>query len=129
MRRAALGVVLLGLMASACASPRNALGAGSTACFRVIPVAVGEVNHIGRLVGVREVNAAKLAKRRPEFARLGSQNLCLFAFQGTYRPGEVPGAIPPPPGRFALVAVNPSSGTMVGAFVLPRLPFRFRHPI
>jgi hypothetical protein len=129
MRRWVLGVVLLALLASACASPRNALGAGSTACFKVIPVAVREVNHIGRLVGVREVNASKLAKRRPEFARLGSHNVCLFAFQGTYRPGDVPGASPPPPGRFAVVAVNPSDGTMVGAFVLAQLPFRFRHPI
>lgn len=129
MRRSALGVVLAALLASACASPRNALGAGSTACFRAIPVAIREVNHIGKLVGVREVNASKLARRRPEFARLGSHNLCLFAFQGTYRPGDVPGAIPPPPGRFAVVAVNPSNDVMVGAFVLGRLPFRFRHPV
>ena len=124
-----LSLVLAGGLAGACANPRNGLGTGTTVCFKAIPPAVEAVHHEGRLVGVREVSNPGLARRHPVFTRLGTEKLCLLAFQGTYRAGDLPGAKPPAPGQFAVVAVDPASAKVAGVFVFKRLPLRFRHSV
>ncbi len=129
MRRLAGVTLVAGLLLAGCASPRNSLGAGSTACFKAIPPALKQVNSKGTLQGVREVDAARLAQRRPELARLGKEHLCLVAFRADYRPGDVPGAAPPGPGRYAVIAVDSRTGEVVASFVTETLPIRFRHQL
>jgi hypothetical protein len=112
-----------------CAAPRNSLGAGSTACFKAIPPAVAEVGHRGSLLGVRQVNAARLARRRPEFARFGNEDLCLVAFRGNFQPDEFPTTASARPGRYAIVAVDSRRARVVATYILDKLPLRFRHPV
>ena len=122
-------LVAAALLLVSCAGPRNSLGAGSTACFKAIPPAVSAVGRKGSLVGVRQVNAARLAHRRPEFARFDNENLCLVAFRGDFQPGDVPGASDAQPGRYAVVAVDSRRDAVVATYVLDHLPLRFRHGV
>jgi hypothetical protein len=129
MRRTVLTVLLAAALASlASCTPRNSLGTGSTACIKAIPVAAAEVHHKGRPEGVRTVSAASLAKRIPEVAPLGRQTVCLVAFSDDFQPGDVTHAKVQRAGRYALVVVD-SHQRVVAAFVLDRLPLRFRHQI
>jgi hypothetical protein len=129
MRRTTFTVLLAAAVASlASCTPRNSLGTGSTACIKAIPVAADEVHHKGRPEGVRTVSAASLAKRIPEVAPLGKQTVCLVAFSDDFRPGDVTHAKVQRAGRYALVVVD-SHQRVVVAFVLDRLPLRFRHQI
>ena len=129
MRRTLVAVLLAAAVASlASCTPRNSLGTGSTACIKAIPVAADEVHHKGRPEGVRTVSAASLAKRIPEVAPLGKQTVCLVAFSDDFRPGDVTHAKVQRAGRYALVVVD-SHQRVVVAFVLDRLPLRFRHQI
>ncbi|HLI57115.1 MAG TPA: hypothetical protein VKY26_08815 [Actinomycetota bacterium] len=122
---AAVAAALLG----GCAAPRNSLGAGSTACFKALPPAFTAVGRQGRYLGVRQVSAATLAKRRPEFAALGTETICVVAFEGTYPPGSVKGAAPSRSGKYALVAIDAKTGKEVGAAVVAKLPLRFVHSL
>jgi hypothetical protein len=127
MRRTLVIVLLAAAVASlASCTPRNSLGTGSTACIQAIPVAAAEVHHKGRPEGVRTARAASLAQRIPEVAPLGKQTVCLVAFSDDFRPGDVTHAKVQRAGRYALVVVD-SHQKVVAAFVLDRLPLRFRH--
>jgi hypothetical protein len=109
-------------------TPHNALGTGSTACIRAIPVATDEVHHKGKPEGVREVSAASLASRITEVAPLGKQTVCLVAFSDTFQAGDVTHAKVQRAGRYALVVVDHDQKVVV-SFVLDRLPLRFRHQV
>jgi hypothetical protein len=126
-RGLALVLVMCALVLAACASPRNDLGSGSTACFKALPAAVTAVGHQGRYLGVRQVSAASLAKRHPEFASLGKETICVVAFQGTFGPGSVKEASPGVSGTYALVAVDAKTAKEVAAVITSRLPLRFAH--
>jgi hypothetical protein len=127
MRRTLVTVLLAAAVAwLASCTPRNSLGTGSTACIQAIPVAAAEVHHKGRPEGVRTARAASLAQRIPEVAPLGKQTVCLVAFSDDFRPGDVTHAKVQRAGRYALVVVD-SHQKVVAAFVLDRLPLRFRH--
>lgn len=131
-RRAATvlaATVLAATVLAGCAGPRNSLGAGSTACFKALPPAFAAVGPQGRYLGVREVAASQLAKQEPEFAGLGSETICLVAFEGSYAPGSVKGAASTPSGKYALVAIDAKTDEEVGAAVVATLPLRFRHPV
>ncbi|HWD08086.1 MAG TPA: hypothetical protein VHA57_03220 [Actinomycetota bacterium] len=125
---AALALVsVLGL--SGCAGPRNSLGPSSTACFKALPPAFDAVGRQGHYAGVRQVSAATLAKRRPEFAGLGKETICVVAFRGNYPPGSVKGAPANRSGEYALVAIDAKTDKEVGATIVAKLPLRFQHPI
>jgi hypothetical protein len=129
MRRTVVAVVLAAAVASlASCTPRNSLGTGSTACVKAIPVAAADVHHKGRPEGVRTVRAASLANRIPEVAPLGRQTVCLVAYSDDFQPGDVTHAKVQQAGRYALVVVD-SHQRVVVAFVLDRLPLRFRHQV
>ena len=126
MRRTVVAALLAAALALPACTPRNSLGTGSTACIQAIPVAAAEVHHKGRPEGVRTARAASLAQRIPEVAPLGKQTVCLVAFSDDFRPGDVTHAKVQRAGRYALVVVD-SHQKVVAAFVLDRLPLRFRH--
>jgi hypothetical protein len=124
-------MVIAGLVvASACAGPRNTLGTAASACFRALPSAKDAVHRKGKLVGVRRVDTDSLQRRIPNdptLATLPDRQLCVFAFKGSFRPGDVPQATNRSQGPYAIVALTSQHPKVVAAFVLTRLPTRFRH--
>jgi len=134
MRRASFAVfgvaTAIGVAVSGCAGGRNSLGTGASACFRALPAARDTVHNKGRLVGVRRVSADTLRSHLPADAAMATvpdQELCVFAFDGTYDPGSVTGAPNTKSGHFAIVAVGSKQPTVVAAAVVDQLPTRFRH--
>jgi hypothetical protein len=134
MRRTGAAVVglaiAIGIGAAGCAGGKNSLGTGASACFRALPAARGVVHDKGRLVGVRRVSADTLRSHFPgdtAMATLPDQELCVFAFDGTYEPGSVTGAPNTTSGHFAIVVVGSKQPTVVAAAVVDDLPTRFRH--
>jgi hypothetical protein len=124
------GVLTIGLAASGCAGGRNSLGTGASACFRALPAARDAVHDKGRLVGVRRVTAETLRSHLPAdaaMATLPDQELCVFAFDGSYDPGSVTGASNTKNGHFAIVAVGSRQPSVVAVTVVDELPTRFRH--
>lgn len=122
-------VVALGV-SYGCAGGRISLGTGANACFRALPTAQDVVHHKGRLVGVRRVNTSTLRARLPNgpTSTLPPQEVCAFAFDGSYPPGSVTGARNPAAARYAVVDVSYNHpDTVVFVFTVDRLPTRFRH--
>jgi hypothetical protein len=129
MRRTIVSLLLAAALSSLVACmPRNSLGTSSTACIKAIQVAAAEVHHKGNPEGVRTVRAASVAKRIPEVAPLGRQDVCLVAFSDDFQPGDVTHAKVQRAGRYALVCVD-SRQRVVVSFVVDRLPLRFRHQV
>jgi len=131
MRRslvAAVMAVLAAVMMLAGCTPRNNLGTASSECIKAIPAATNDVHHKGKPEGVRVVMASRLASRLPRVAPLGTQRVCLVAFSGDFQPGDVTSAAVQRAGHFAVVVVD-TKGKVLDAYVLDRLPLRFRHPI
>jgi hypothetical protein len=118
------------LAAGACAGGRISLGTDASACFRDLPPANDAVHTKGKLVGVRREGAATLRARLPHdttLATLPDQDLCVFAFTGTYPAGSVTGAHNTVPRHYAIVAVGTKNTEVVAAFVSDQLPTRFKH--
>jgi hypothetical protein len=122
-------VAVLTATSYGCAGGRISLGTGANACFRALPTAQDVVHHQGRLVGVRRFNTSTLRARLPNgSSTLPPQDVCAFAFDGSYPPGSVTGAHNPAPARYAIVDVSYNHpDTVVAAFTVDHLPTRFRH--
>jgi hypothetical protein len=127
MRRALLAAALL---LTACAGPRNGLNTPASTCFRGLPAAEAAVGGgKARLVGVRRIERGPLVAKVPQAARLQAPSVCLVAYRGPFGPGDVPGADPPGPGTYALVALDDRSFLPLATFVLDGLPVRFQHNV
>jgi hypothetical protein len=134
MRRHSVAAVGLAVALAAagvgCAGRSDSLGTNAGACFRALPPAEAVVHRKGRLVGVRRIDTDTLRARLPQnstVASLPSEDLCVFAFGGTYPPGSVTGAKNTTSGHYAMVAVGTVHPTVVAVFVVNTLPTRFRH--
>ena len=131
MRRTLAAIaVTLTVLAASCAGARNSLGTDANSCFRALPPAKNAVHGKGRLLGVRRVSTAELRQRIPNDTRLTAlpdQDLCVFAFQGTYDSTQVIGASGQATGPYAVVAVTTKRPALVGSIVTSRLPTRFAH--
>lgn len=124
---AAVAAALLG---TACGAPRNSLGTAASPCFRALPGAQIAVSRKGKLIGVRRITATTLRRRFPNNPRvegISDKYVCVFAFKGDYRPGDVELAVEAQPGPYAVVAVTSKGNEVITAFVLQHLPTRFRH--
>ena len=128
---ALLLVMTLGAsVAAGCGGARNALGTSAIACFRDLPAAKAAVGGKGQLVGVRRVSTAGLRVRLPNNQQLEEtqvKDLCVLAFRGSYRPGDVPGATNATQGKYAIVAMEFSHPRVVTVVILDQLPTRFSH--
>lgn len=114
----------------ACAGARNTLGTSASPCFRALPLAQAAAHDQGRLVGVRRVNTSALKGRLkddPKVQAVPNQELCVFAFRGSYPPGQVDGASNTKPGHYAVIVVTSKHPGVVVAFVTDKLPTRFAH--
>lgn len=132
MRRAvAVVAVAVGLAAvlTSCAGPRNALNTPASACFRGLPAARAAVGQNARLIGLRRVSKAELARAVPQAGAIRPGELCLVAFRGPFAAGDVTGADPPGPGNYAVVALDTGGSQLLGAFVVNDLPVAFHHRI
>ena len=134
MRRARWATPAMVLVVAAgsygCAGARNTLGTGAGACFRALPPAETAIAKKGKLVGVRRISAAALRARLPNdptMQTLPDEDLCVFAFNGSYPPGSVHGATNTKGGTYAIIAVGYSHPTVAAAFVVDQLPTRFKH--
>jgi hypothetical protein len=129
-RLVAAGAVATALLGAGCGAPRNSLGTAASPCFRALPGAQTAVRRKGRLVGVRRITTATLRRRFPNNSRvagISDKYVCVFAFKGDYRPGDVELAVDKQSGPYAVVAVTSKGNEVITAFVLPHLPTRFRH--
>jgi hypothetical protein len=92
-----------------------------------VAVATAAVHNRGQLVGVRRVKAHRLARKLPTATSLPPREVCVFAFKGSWRAGEVDRPRGQPSGRYALVVVGARHGPVVATFIADKLPTRFRH--
>jgi hypothetical protein len=117
--------------ATGCAGARNALGTSASACFKALPGANAAVHNRGHLVGVRRVLVSTLHRRLPEDSQLAAMppgaHLCVFAFKGPFKGGDVDLVPPDASGNYAVVALLGSRPAVVAAYLLNQLPTRFRH--
>ena len=128
-KRLALALTLAAL-SPACAGSRNSLGTAAGSCFRALPQARASIHDKGKLLGVRLVSSATLAQRLPSDAKLQAlpkQDLCVFAFRGSYPPGAVTGADNTATRRYAIIALTRNRPEVVAASAVDELPTRFRH--
>lgn len=126
---AAIAVAVI-IGAGACAGGRNTLGTSASPCFRALPLAQTAVHEQGHLVGVRRVSTTTLRgrlKSNPKVQALPNQELCVFAFHGSYAPGRVAGATNTASGHYAIVAVTSRHPMVVATAVVDKLPTRFTH--
>ena len=128
MRRALLAAAVA-LLLTSCASPHNALNTPASACFRGLPVARSAVGHQAKLIGVRRESRRDLAGAVPQAHAIRSRSMCLVAFRGPFASGQIPGANPPGPGTYAVVALDTEGSQVLGTFVLDELPIAFRHRV
>lgn len=124
--RAFMALALAALSFSGCAGRGATLGTSSSPCFRALPAAAQAVGHQGRFLGVRLVAADRLRRRVPEAGALGRRRVCLVAYQGAYRPGDVKHPLDASNGPYVLVAVEPDGSSVLGSIVVGRLPLAFR---
>ena len=126
---AAVAAVAGAALIPACAGARNSLGTNASPCYRAVPAARTAVPR-GTLIGVRRIHTASLQRDLPNDSKLASvqaKELCVFAFRGAYKPGDVALATPGQAGPYAVVAVTLIHPSVVAASVLDHLPIRFGH--
>lgn len=124
-------VAVVGVLAvlAACAAPRNTLNTPASTCFRGLPAASAAVGPKAKLLGVRIVRRDELAERLPQAGRIPSESVCAVAYSGDFVPGDVAGADPPGPGRYAVVALDLKATRVLATSVVDTLPVRFRHRV
>lgn len=137
--RAALTVgvlaVLVGGVLGGCTSPRNALGASSSPCFRALPTAHAAVHGHGQLLGVQYLTIGSIdkgLKHTDQFVALldslapAGNEVCLVGYQNDYLASAV--EHPWPPGRlqakYALVLVDLHGERVLATLLLERAPIR-----
>jgi hypothetical protein len=127
----AVAVLILAIGLTGCAGARNMLNTGASVCFKALPGANEAVQRRGHLVGVRRLQAELLQQRLPNHGSLETMapetDLCVFAFSGTFTSSQVAMAPPGATGTYAVVALAGNRPTEVAAWVVDRLPTRFRH--
>jgi hypothetical protein len=136
--RAALAVVasialLVGL--GACAAGRGVLGTSTSPCFIALPVAKRAVEGRGSLAGIRLVDVSGLAAGNDRTLRTLLDSLpvrpvhdvCLIAYTGGFRPGQVEmvGRNPQNPARFAIVVVTTPKPRLLGTILVRNVPLSF----
>lgn len=123
----------------ACGAGRNILGTSTSPCFVALPVAKQAIEGRGLFDGVRLVNVAMLTA--PGDRRLrelldtlpipSSHEVCLVAYTGSYRAGQVERPFGPVPSagvsRYAIAVVTIAKPALLGTFVAQHEPLGFKH--
>ncbi len=128
-----IGALLgLSVLTSACTGGHSSLGSTASPCFKALPLAEGAVHHHGRLLGVRRVTpaafgASSRVRSILDQHKIGKSSVCVIAFQGPYKAGQVDHVVQHRSGNVAIVFVDEKGSTVLASFVLDRLPLRFRH--
>jgi hypothetical protein len=119
---------------AACGAGRDAMGTNAGPCFAALPVAKHAVHGRGLLAGVKLVDGAAVADRNQrelhdlldQLPPAPGRSICLVAYAGSFRPGQVELPLGPPPsggvGRYAIVAVTTSKLKLLATFVVRYAP-------
>ncbi len=137
-RLLAVGVIAFGsLWLSGCTAARDTLGTDSSPCFHALAIGADAVHDRGVFKGVRLLSVNKVAKDHrletvlKERSTTRLHNVCLMAYNGSYRPSQVRRFAGKAPdsgvGHFAIVAVSTPQNVLLATFVLEKEPVRFRH--
>ncbi|HUZ19664.1 MAG TPA: hypothetical protein VMU75_03720 [Acidimicrobiales bacterium] len=128
IRRIAAAGVLASLIAG-CGAPTPGLSNGSvSACYRAIPTGRQAVHDPhATLIGVHRIPADKVRERLPlkEQHQLAADNdttVCVVAFKGEFRPGQVDLAPSGESGTYAVVLISSKKLRLIDAAVLDHLP-------
>jgi len=115
------------------------MGTSASPCFLALPVAKQAVEGRGSFDGVRLVNVSTLTAPSDRGLRdlldvlpiPSSHEVCLVAYAGSYRAGQVElpfGPVPPSgAGRYAIAVVTIPKPMLLGTFVVQREPLSFKH--
>jgi hypothetical protein len=114
-------------------SSRAALGTTDGGCFTALPTASTAVHHRGHLVGARLLGVNTLGRHSPFRSVVSSapgpavRRVCLVAFLGMFKAGEV--ALPDgaPRGPIAVALVEYPQSRLLGTAILRYLPEGFGH--
>jgi len=136
---AVVALVAVVLIATACTSPKNALGPTDSPCFRAIPVAHAAVNDKGHFAGVRYLSikdlaaalktAQKFLSRHlsiPQALRQTKSAICVVAYGGRFSTGDVALGWEPTgrPGSLALVVVRVPNVGVIATIITRKPPLR-----
>ncbi len=98
-----------------------------TGCYRALPRAKTALHDShAKFKGVHKVPADRIdAKLTQMHLPDNDTEVCAFAFQGSFAPGQVDAAPPNQSGAYAVVLISTKQLALVQSYVGPRLPERF----
>jgi hypothetical protein len=134
LRRWRVGVLsaVLGLacIVAGCSSARVEQGTSDSPCFKALPVAASALHVHGHLFWVRliDVNALPPGSDLRVVASRGSTRaVCLVAFTGTFRAGDVAQPFGVSESKAVIVVVSYPANELLGTVLVTRPGLRFPH--
>ena len=130
---AAGALLLLAAGLGGCAAARNELGTAASDCYVDLAVASHAVHHEGKLRGVRLVSVPSLRSHAPLLYRTAEargrrvDQVCLVAFGGRFRAGEVDRPIGAPTGNLAVVELGYPGRKLLATLLVTHAPLPFGH--
>ncbi len=135
--RRRLGAVLTAVVAAGtlagCTAARNDLGTNDSGCYVTLPAAARAVHGAGHLAGVRLEAVKSLRSRAPRVYAIATapglevRQVCLVAFHGRFRAGQVERPKGRSFGRLAVVVLEYPDSRLLGTLLLVRAPVHFGH--
>jgi hypothetical protein len=120
------------MLTSGCTTVRSNLGTTDSGCYLGLPTATKSVHSAGRLSGVHRLRLTQLKKSFPALlddlqVEATSQQVCLFAFSGSFTTASVSKPRGRPVGHLAVVVLSTPATGLIGTVILNHLPLRFGH--
>ena len=120
------------MLTSGCTTVRSNLGTTDSGCYLGLPAATKSVHSVGRLSGVHRVRLTQLKKSFPGLldslqVEATRQQVCLFAFSGSFTAASVSKPRGRPDGHLAVVVLSTPANGLIGTVIVNHLPLRFGH--
>ncbi|HUD16248.1 MAG TPA: hypothetical protein VMQ59_03255 [Acidimicrobiales bacterium] len=126
-------VLALCLLAG-CTSVRSNLGTTDSSCYLGLPSATRAEGSSGRLTGVHRYSLKTLRQKAPQLLAAlpsgyrSSQQVCVFAFSGSFTRSSVTKPLGAATGPVAIVVATSPSNQLIGTVIVPHVPLHFGHP-
>jgi hypothetical protein len=120
------------MLTTGCTTVRSNLGTTDSGCYLGLPAATKSVHSAGRLSGVHRERLTELKKSFPALldylqVEATRQQVCLFAFSGSFTARSVSKPRGRPDGHLAVVVLSTPANGLIGTVILNHLPLRFGH--